>query len=148
MAWHRIGAAPLCKPLLYYFHYVSKMSPIKNPDTIWMCSSKGMSFKLWDVVSPLSWTRKRLLNLFFCIHATSQWIVSGYCLINDNSAWMGITDLCGIGLIYIALFDKYSLLMHCIKIKSPAKSLLNEQYGFMCGNISFLCVLSCSSEEA
>ena len=24
--------------------------------------------------------------------------------------------------------DKYSLLMHCIKIKSPAKFLLNEQY--------------------
>ena len=44
--------------------------------------------------------------------------------------------------------DKYSLLMHCIKIKSPAKSLLNEQYVFVGGNISFLCVLSCSSEEA
>ena len=43
---------------------------------------------------------------------------------------------------------KYSLLMHCIKIKSPAKSLLNEQYVFVGGNISFLCVLSCSSEEA
>ena len=25
----------------------------------------------------------------------------------------------------------YSLLMHCIKIKSPAKSLLNEQYVFV-----------------
>ena len=44
--------------------------------------------------------------------------------------------------------DKYSLLMHCIKIKSPAKFLLNEQYVFVGGNISFLCVLSCSSEEA
>ena len=43
---------------------------------------------------------------------------------------------------------KYSLLMHCIKIKSPAKFLLNEQYVFVGGNISFLCVLSCSSEEA
>ena len=43
---------------------------------------------------------------------------------------------------------KYSLLMHCIKIKSRAKSLLNEQYVFVVGNISFLCVLSCSSEEA
>ena len=43
---------------------------------------------------------------------------------------------------------KYSLLMHCIKIKSPANFLLNEQYGFVGGNISFLCVLSCSSEEA
>ena len=43
---------------------------------------------------------------------------------------------------------KYSLLMRCIKIKSPAKSLLNEQYVFVGGNISFLCVLSCSSEEA
>ena len=42
---------------------------------------------------------------------------------------------------------KYSLLMHCIKIKSPAKSLLNEQYVFVGGNIYFLCVLSCSSEE-
>ena len=42
---------------------------------------------------------------------------------------------------------KYSLLMHCIKIKSPAKFLLNEQYVFVGGNISFLCVLSCSSEE-
>ena len=42
---------------------------------------------------------------------------------------------------------KYSLLMHCIKIKSPAKSLLNEQYAFVGENISFLCVLSCSSEE-
>ena len=45
-------------------------------------------------------------------------------------------------------FYKYSLLMHCIKIKSPAKFLLNEQYVFVGGNISFLCVLSCSSEEA
>ena len=44
--------------------------------------------------------------------------------------------------------DKYSLLMHCIKIKSPVKFLLNEQYVFVGGNISFLCVLSCSSEEA
>ena len=43
---------------------------------------------------------------------------------------------------------KYSLLMHCIKIKSPVKFLLNEQYVFVGGNISFLCVLSCSSEEA
>ena len=33
--------------------------------------------------------------------------------------------------------DKYSLLMHCIKIKSPAKSLLNEQYVFVAGNIIF-----------
>ena len=44
--------------------------------------------------------------------------------------------------------DKYSLLMHCIKIKSPAKFLLNERYVFVGGNISFLYVLSCSSEEA
>ena len=44
--------------------------------------------------------------------------------------------------------DKYSLLMHCIKIKSPAKFLLNEQYVFVGGNIYFICVLSCSSEEA
>ena len=33
--------------------------------------------------------------------------------------------------------DKYSLLMHCIKIKSPAKSLLNEQSVFAGGNIFF-----------
>ena len=46
------------------------------------------------------------------------------------------------------LLHKYSLLMHCIKIKSPAKFLLNEQYVFVGGNIYFLCVLSCSSEEA
>ena len=44
--------------------------------------------------------------------------------------------------------NKYSLLMHCIKIKNPAKSLLNEQYVIVGGNIYFLCVLSCSSEEA
>ena len=44
--------------------------------------------------------------------------------------------------------NKYSLLMHCIKIKSPAKFLLNEQYVFVGGNISFLCVLSCRTEEA
>ena len=44
-------------------------------------------------------------------------------------------------------YNKYSLLMHCIKIKSPANFLLNEQYVFVGGNISFLCVLSCSSEE-
>ena len=37
---------------------------------------------------------------------------------------------------------------HRIKIKSPAKSLSNEQYVFVGGNISFLCVLSCSSEGA
>ena len=48
----------------------------------------------------------------------------------------------------ITMDDKYSLLMHCIKIKSPAKFLLNEQYVFVGGNISFLCVLSCNSEEA
>ena len=47
-----------------------------------------------------------------------------------------------------SLVNKYSSLMHCIKIKSPAKSLLNEQYVFVGGNIYFLCVLSCSSEEA
>ena len=46
------------------------------------------------------------------------------------------------------LLYKYSLLMHCIKIKSPVEFLLNEQYVFVGGNISFLCVLSCSSEEA
>ena len=46
------------------------------------------------------------------------------------------------------IYYKYSLLMHCIKIKSRAKSLLNEQYVFVGGNISFLCVLSCISEEA
>ena len=46
------------------------------------------------------------------------------------------------------LGNKYSLLMHCIKIKSPAKFLLNEQYVFVGGNIYFLCVPSCSSEEA
>ena len=34
--------------------------------------------------------------------------------------------------------NKYSLLMHCIKIKSRAKSLLNEQYVFVGGNIYFL----------
>ena len=49
---------------------------------------------------------------------------------------------------YITYNHKYSLLMHRIKIKSPAKFLLNEQYVFVGGNISFLCVLSCSSEEA
>ena len=42
-------------------------------------------------------------------------------------------------------YNKYSSLMHCIKIKSPAKFLLNEQYVFVDGNISFLCVPSCSS---
>ena len=53
------------------------------------------------------------------------------------------------GTVYLGYRDyKYSLLMHCIKIKSPAKFLLNEQYVFVGGNISFLCVLSCSSEEA
>ena len=51
-------------------------------------------------------------------------------------------------LLHNSLTDKYSLLMHCIKIKSPVKFLLNEQYVFVGGNISFLCVLSCSSEEA
>ena len=47
-----------------------------------------------------------------------------------------------------SMLNKYSLLMHCIKIKSPAKFLLKEQYVFVGGNIYFLCVLSCSSEEA
>ena len=36
------------------------------------------------------------------------------------------------------IIDKYSLLMHCIKIKSRAKSLLNEQYVFVGGTIYFL----------
>ena len=31
---------------------------------------------------------------------------------------------------------KYSQLMHCIKIKSPANYSLNEQYVLMCGYIS------------
>ena len=34
--------------------------------------------------------------------------------------------------------NKYSLLMHGITIKSPGKFLLNEQYVFVGGNISFL----------
>ena len=63
-----------------------------------------------------------------------------------------ITGLCqfvtGKGSEQVTSEDKYSLLMHCIKIKSPVKFLLNEQYVFVGGNISFLCVLSCSSEEA
>ena len=54
----------------------------------------------------------------------------------------GVTVKC------ITQYNKYSLLMHCIKIKSPAKFLLNEQYVFVGGNIYFLCVLSRSSEEA
>ena len=54
----------------------------------------------------------------------------------------------GIHVTHKQCTDKYSLLMHCIKIKSRAKSLLNEQYVFVGGNISFLCVLSCISEEA
>ena len=49
---------------------------------------------------------------------------------------------------HLTFNDKYSLLMHCIKIKSPVKFLLNEQYVFVGGNMSLLCVLSCSSEEA
>ena len=53
-----------------------------------------------------------------------------------------------VALIMAYKVNKYSLLMHCIKIKSPAKFLLNEQYVFVGGNISFFCVLSCSSEEA
>ena len=48
----------------------------------------------------------------------------------------------------IPVVNEYSLLMYCIKIKSPAKFLFDEQYVFVGGNISFLCVLSCSSEEA
>ena len=47
-----------------------------------------------------------------------------------------------------SIVNKYSLLMHCIKIKSHAKSLLIKQYVLVGGNIYFLCVLSCSSEEA
>ena len=47
-----------------------------------------------------------------------------------------------------SLVYKYSLLMHCIKIKSPANFLLNERYVLVGENISFLYVLSCSSEEA
>ena len=50
--------------------------------------------------------------------------------------------------LFISEHNKFSLLMHCIKIESPAKSLLNEQYVFVGGYISFLCVLSCRSEEA
>ena len=53
-----------------------------------------------------------------------------------------------VGVISVKCPYKYSLLMHCIKIKSRAKSLLNEQYAFVGGNIYFLCVLSCISEEA
>ena len=43
--------------------------------------------------------------------------------------------------ISLQTVDKYSLLMHCIKIKSPAKSLLNEQYVFVGGNIFSLCAI-------
>ena len=56
--------------------------------------------------------------------------------------------LCTLNVYCVTLGNKYSLLMYCIKIKSPAKFLFNEQYVFVGGNISFLCVLSCSSEEA
>ena len=74
-----------------------------------------------------------------------------------TTVWFRLHIGYGLWTIYVALIcppefqnntDKYSLLMHCIKIKSPAKSLLNEQYVFVGGNIYFLCVLSCSSEEA
>ena len=37
----------------------------------------------------------------------------------------------------VSIYDKYSLLMHCIKIKSPANFLLNEQYVFVGGIIFF-----------
>ena len=36
--------------------------------------------------------------------------------------------------------DKYSLLMHCIKIKAPRFFLLNEQYVLMGGYISIQCM--------
>ena len=53
--------------------------------------------------------------------------------------------------IWLPLFHSLTSTVYwCIasKLKSPVKFLLNEQYIFVGGNISFLCVLSCSSEEA
>ena len=69
----------------------------------------------------------------------------------SNMLWGFKENMKQISIFYnfsTSIWDKYSLLMHCIKIKSRAKSLLNEQYVFVGGNISFLCVLSCISEEA
>ena len=66
---------------------------------------------------------------------------------STHPPWIG-ANLCKSAYNQFQIPYKYSLLMHCIKIKSRAKSLLNEQYVFVGGNISFLCVLSCTSEEA
>ena len=78
-----------------------------------------------------------MLQPWWPICATGHFIFSGSGTVACKSPGAPSTNM-----------DKYSLLMHCIKIKSRAKSLLNEQYVFVGGNISFLCVLSCISEEA
>ena len=82
------------------------------------------------------------MPIFFTQNSTSTLCphqeFGAYLVVNDGDSTIRVVDN----------RYKYSLLMHCIKIKSPAKFLLNEQYAFVGGNISFLCVLSCSSEEA
>ena len=85
--------------------------------------------------------------------ATSHYFSDDYVYVlvlpkGNAMVWLRKWDRKGNSVIRVSRIDKYSLLMHCIKIKNPAKSLLDEQYVFVGGNISFLSVLSCSSEEA
>ena len=117
---HRSGEFPSQRPVMRNFDVFFDRCLNKR--------SSKQSRRRWLATSSLSLWR----------HCNGRWG-------NRMIATVSVNGTAG---IRVKSDDKYSLLMHCIKIKSPVKFLLNEQYVFVGGNISFLCVLSCSSEEA
>ena len=135
-----------CKNKLYHKNITYILNPNTNsfdwsflqPVSLHLCTQWNISSTLTDI---LTWTHRSVsvwrmsrLKMTPGPYAAQRAILLGLCLNTQYNQYH--------------CKDKYSLLMHCIKIKSPVKFLLNEQYVFVGGNISFLCVLSCSSEEA
>ena len=108
----------------------------------WVLQKQFCCMIIWKFVTKCLYPHIHTYNviysiIFIFVIRILLWIYGG-----NYTIWLTLFMLPG-HYIY-----KYSLLMHCIKIKSRAKSLLNEQYVFVGGDISFLCVLSCISEEA
>ena len=107
----------------------------------------------WKMISP----GKSSCIIFICVLYATTYVICSYLVQSTrevrklkNCVWARLVKRIDgqCPCTPLSVINKYSLLIRCIKIKSPAKFLLNEQYVFVGGNISFLCVLSCSSEEA
>ena len=134
--------------------------PLTDAQNCGLC----MRRECWERFSRHQLQKKPLISDLGMHHGTCvthvPWCMSGSLTSGGGENVPGIPGACATrNFAYLArgplqnnnadyMYIKYSLLMHCIKIKSPVKFLLNEQYVFVGGNISFLCVLSCSSEEA